>query len=106
MVTFFYPLLRVLGYGLDIREAIVLSYGGLRGAVGLALALDVSLEDWKKSGTPLGGASFPSLVVFHVGGIAVLTMLINGVTGSVLLRCLGMTMTEQGKQKVFEDVKR
>jgi len=106
MVFMFFPGLKQCGYGLDCRETIIMAYGGLRGAVGLALALDVSLENWNKTGEPLGGAAFPSLIVFHVGGIAVLTVLINGVTGATLLRLLGMTKTEEGKVKVFKDVKR
>jgi sodium/hydrogen exchanger 10/11 len=44
MIFILYPLLQRIGYGLDWQNATVMSWGGLRGAVGLALALVVSLE--------------------------------------------------------------
>ena len=37
----FYPCLSRLGYGFTVKEAVLVSYGGLRGAVGLALAMVV-----------------------------------------------------------------
>ena len=39
------PILRYIGYGLTWRSAAVLTWGGLRGAVGLALAIIVHQED-------------------------------------------------------------
>eukprot|EP00959_Pyramimonas_sp_CCMP1952_P048894 1021553-Pyramimonas_sp.AAC.1 len=45
MVAMLYPALRVMGYGLDWRFASVLVWGGLRGAVGLALGLQVALTE-------------------------------------------------------------
>lgn len=39
MLGFFYPILRRVGYGTSIPEVAVIGHGGLRGAVGLALAL-------------------------------------------------------------------
>lgn len=38
------PILKRCGYGLQWREAIVLTYGGLRGAVGITFALIVSKD--------------------------------------------------------------
>lgn len=40
-VFLFYPCLSRMGYGFTIPQAILVSYGGLRGAVGLALAIVV-----------------------------------------------------------------
>jgi NhaP-type Na+/H+ or K+/H+ antiporter len=36
-----FPLLRYFGYGLDWKEAIILIWSGLRGAVALSLSLSV-----------------------------------------------------------------
>jgi NhaP-type Na+/H+ or K+/H+ antiporter len=71
MVLLFYPALKVMGYGLGWRVAIVPSYGGLRGAVGLSLALIISLGNWNGK----GGAAFPTQVVFP-------TRLVNGSRGN------------------------
>lgn len=40
-----FPALRRLGYGMTWQEAVVISWSGLRGAIGLALALLVNLDD-------------------------------------------------------------
>lgn len=41
VVGVLYPFLKYFGYGLDWREAIILVWSGLRGAVALALSLSV-----------------------------------------------------------------
>jgi NhaP-type Na+/H+ or K+/H+ antiporter len=41
----FWPILKKLGYGLSIQEVLVCSYAGLRGAVGMSLALMVAADD-------------------------------------------------------------
>lgn len=43
------PVLARIGYGLSWQNAVILCWGGLRGAVGLALALQVAL-DYKSVG--------------------------------------------------------
>lgn len=45
MVLTFYPILRKTGYGLTKKELVVLIYGGLRGALGLCLALIVGVDE-------------------------------------------------------------
>ena len=44
MVVLFSPLLTRMGYGLPWKDAVVMIWGGLRGAVGLALALQVAMD--------------------------------------------------------------
>ena len=44
------PILTHIGYHIDWKQMIVITWGGLRGAVGLALALVVA----QTSGVPLG----------------------------------------------------
>ena len=43
-IFFHFPALRRLGYGMTWQEAVVISWSGLRGAIGLALALLVNLD--------------------------------------------------------------
>ena len=40
----FSPILMRIGYGLSWQNAVVTAWGGLRGAVGLALALQVYID--------------------------------------------------------------
>jgi NhaP-type Na+/H+ or K+/H+ antiporter len=44
VVGVLYPLLRHFGYGLDLKEAIILVWSGLRGAVALSLSLSVKVS--------------------------------------------------------------
>ena len=44
MVLLFSPILSRLGYGLHLNDAIVIIWGGLRGAIGLTLALEVASD--------------------------------------------------------------
>lgn len=44
LVFAFYPATSRMGIGQSIKEAIFMSYGGLRGAVGIALALSLHSE--------------------------------------------------------------
>jgi NhaP-type Na+/H+ or K+/H+ antiporter len=75
------PFLRHMGYGMTLETGLVITYGGLRGGVGLALAILVSLD--------IGG-EIGSMVMFYTAGIVVLTLLINGTTIRYLLDVLGM----------------
>lgn len=46
IVTLFHPVLDLLGYGLHWKDATVLVWGGLRGAVGLAMAIVADEADF------------------------------------------------------------
>ena len=45
VIALFGPVLRHTGYGLTWKDGIVMTWGGLRGAVGLMLALQVAHHD-------------------------------------------------------------
>lgn len=66
-------------------------YGGLRGAVGLALALIVK-DELRDDGKVW------QLVVFHTAMIAILTLFINGTTTGFLLRGLRMLESSTWKE--------
>jgi len=91
MMLLFYPILRWRpgGRGSDTylitkEDAIVCAWGGLRGPVGLALAVLMNEE------LPLNEGA---RVLFHVGGIALLTLVVNGLSCARLMRRLGLTHT-------------
>lgn len=83
VIALFSPLLSRLGYGITVGEGIMMTYGGLRGAVSLAMALlldaDLSVD-----------IAIRDLVVFHTGMIVVLTVVINGMTAGSLYNYLNM----------------
>jgi len=85
------PLLRRLGIGLTRDKAIVLTWGGLRGAVALALALSVAQQS-------LIPAAIREQVLFLTAGLVVLSILINGSTISALLQYLGLAQLPPAKQ--------
>lgn len=85
MIVFgFFPVMKRLGYGLTQREGVILSWGGLRGAVGLTLALMVA-----------GTSAFPEeigdQILFLTAGIVALTLVVNASSIGWLLKKLGLT---------------
>ncbi|KAH8099204.1 potassium:proton antiporter [Aureococcus anophagefferens] len=76
---------------LDWRDGVVMTWGGLRGAVGLALAMVVD-EHIEVAGITLRAAvKFPQQLLFLVAGVSFLTLLVNGWTSASLLNYLKMT---------------
>ena len=78
------PALRRLGYGMSLPAAVMAGWGGLRGAVGLALALSMHAR--------LGYNRDGKLIILHVSGVALLTLLVNAPTSASMLRLLGLTV--------------
>lgn len=85
------PLLARFGVGLTREKAIVLTWGGLRGAVALALALTVAQQ-------ALIPEDIRQQVLFLTAGIVVLTIVINGGSISLLLSKLGLAELPAAKQ--------
>ena len=87
----FYLRMRNAGYGLPPKDAVVVWWGALRGAIGLALALVVA------SPTLHSGAvnPIPEIIrdqfLFHVSGIVLLTLLVNATTIKAIVNALGLT---------------
>lgn len=75
-----YPVLKVTGYGINLRKAVVFVWAGLRGAVGLALSLFVLFDG------QISDRSFRLLVFFFVGIIAAITICVQGTTTGFLLQ--------------------
>ena len=83
-IVFLSPILFAGRYGIQAKDMIMLSWAGLRGAVGLTLALIVY-------NSPDINPQFRILVFFHVAMMAVLTLIIQGSTTGMLLSQLGYT---------------
>eukprot|EP00419_Tripos_fusus_P005874 CAMPEP_0172685854 /NCGR_PEP_ID=MMETSP1074-20121228/20531_1 /TAXON_ID=2916 /ORGANISM="Ceratium fusus, Strain PA161109" /LENGTH=1191 /DNA_ID=CAMNT_0013505075 /DNA_START=29 /DNA_END=3604 /DNA_ORIENTATION=+ len=103
LITASRPLLRLLvrdRQPVTLPDALVMSWGGLRGAVGLALAIQVSM-DGKNPDIAKLKEEDGNRVLFYVGGVALLTLVINAVTCPLLVRFLEITKTPETKRKLM-----
>ena len=60
MVAIFFVPMRAMGYGTDWKAAAVTTWGGLRGIVGIIIALVIRLDDG------IGNRRFSGLCVFYM----------------------------------------
>jgi NhaP-type Na+/H+ or K+/H+ antiporter len=88
VIAIFWPLLRKIGYGLTVKEGIILVFGGLRGAVGLIMGLIVEHNSYIDP-------YVKSMIAFHTSGIVLLTLLINGSTIDEVYRKLNLYEVNQ-----------
>ncbi len=94
-VALFMPLLKRIGIGINRQKATVLVWGGLRGAVSLALALTVAQNE-------LIPKEIGDQVLFLCAGVVVLTMLVNGGSMGWVLKKLGLNKLPDAKQATVD----
>ncbi|CAA0811542.1 Sodium/hydrogen exchanger 7 [Striga hermonthica] len=102
VVGLLYPFLKYFGYGLDWKEAIILVWSGLRGAVALSLALSVKRSSDNSSYI---SSDTGSLFVFLTGGIVFLTLMVNGSTTQFVLQILKMDRLSAAKRRILNYTK-
>lgn len=90
-----YPFMKNTGYGLPKKDAIVVWYGALRGAIGLALALIVAGVDSQTMGDAMGISAAEATAIkdqflFLIAGTVTLTLLVNATTIKALITKLGL----------------
>ena len=90
VIAVLYPVMRRSGYGLPKKDAIVVWYGALRGAIGLALALMVAAE------TSIDQEIRDSFL-FLTAGLVTLFSLINATTIKYVVNGLGLTKVAPAK---------
>lgn len=94
-MLFLWPL-KKLGEGMTWKETIFAVWGGLRGALALALALIIYAEESEPEGI---NKRTQSLILFHTCGIVTMTLLINGTTCAHLVDYLGIISNKVVKTK-------
>ncbi len=98
VILVLYPLMKRIGYGLPKKDAIVVWYGALRGAIGLALALMVA-----------GESSIDQEIrdnfLFLTAGLVTLFSLINATTIKYLVNGLGLTKIAPAKALMMINAK-
>lgn len=86
------PILSRVGYGLSWQNTLVMTWGGLRGAIGICLALQVFQDKSTCHKENVG----PKILV-QTAGIVLLTLLLNGSTTKGVLQMLRLTELSIGK---------
>mmetsp|Transcript_106812 Transcript_106812/g.276083 ORF Transcript_106812/g.276083 Transcript_106812/m.276083 type:complete len:1190 (+) Transcript_106812:47-3616(+) len=96
------PILNRIGERITLKEVLVMTWGGLRGMVGLALAILVQKD--------LAGGKLSEIdgdrILFLVGSVAALTLIVNATTCPALTRGLGITSTPEGRNALVRNVSR
>jgi len=102
------PILRLLSahrLPVSASDAAVMTWGGLRGAVGLALAIQVrnhrapNVDD---SGDLMVSEQDGKRVLFFVCGVALLTTVINATTAPALVRFLGLASLPEAQSQLLK----
>lgn len=93
-ITVFMPKLQTEGYGLRWNEVGALTYGGLRGAVGIAFTLILASNHSLKP-------KFRMVSLMNTSGCAFLTLMINAPTCSTVIKKLGLCVKSDTKVRFF-----
>lgn len=94
VLAIFYPLMKRIGYGLSAKDGIIAWWGGLRGAIGLALALIVASESSIDH-------EIRTQILSLTAGIVFLTSLINATTIKLFIDKLGLTKMGEARQQLL-----
>lgn len=101
MINMLLPLINKSGYPLNWKDTIILTYGGVRGALGLALALIIYRDaDYTER--------FKDIVLFYISVMIVLTVIFNGLTIGYLMRLINFApinpLTYKIKNNVLKNI--
>jgi len=86
-----YPWISKNGLGTNWSEVAFMSWGGLRGAMGIALSLSLDAVITEKTLPGDPRRNFTSQLFFFSGGVALLTLVLNGTSARPILKFLGLT---------------
>jgi NhaP-type Na+/H+ or K+/H+ antiporter len=92
-ILFFFPVLRCMGLGFDWRDAVLTWVAGLRGVVGLSMAMIVHFSARDGHELERTGQRF----MFHMGGVYFLTAVINATLSTPLCHYLGLDVKPRAR---------
>jgi NhaP-type Na+/H+ or K+/H+ antiporter len=97
VIAVHYPILKYLGYGLSIKEAIVLTLAGLKGAIAITLALLVYHHDAVST-------RVKTLALFMVVGVSALSIFFDSLAVKYAVRALGMEKLSSVQENMMINV--
>jgi NhaP-type Na+/H+ or K+/H+ antiporter len=88
--------LRKLGEGLKWKEVFALTFTGLKGAIGIALAMQTyQSKDF--------GHVISYLIMMHVTSNSLITLIIHGTTAGLVVKALGISSQKKVEYKFFKE---
>lgn len=94
-----FPVLNKIGYKISGLSALILSYGGLRGAIALSLGMVVALDhDFNQR--------FRDICIFNIFVVIVMTVMVNGLTIKWLMKKTGFLKDDPIKAKLKSNLMR
>eukprot|EP01065_Artemidia_motanka_P022892 TRINITY_DN2714_c0_g1_i1.p1 TRINITY_DN2714_c0_g1~~TRINITY_DN2714_c0_g1_i1.p1 ORF type:complete len:1276 (+),score=452.37 TRINITY_DN2714_c0_g1_i1:76-3903(+) len=99
VILMFFKPMQLFEWKLERKPAVLVWWGGLRGAVGLALALIVAADESILCANRKLGDQF----LFHVVGIVSLTLVVNGVSTQFVVASLGLSDIPEEKRKILSN---
>lgn len=102
-VAIVYPLFKRMGLKSNLKEAIFLSFAGMRGAVGIALSLSLYRKA-NEATLDSKDSELVNAIFFLTGGISLCTLLFNGTCAAWVLQVLGLVIPNDRKRalRLFE----
>ncbi|GAX29584.1 hypothetical protein FisN_24Lh042 [Fistulifera solaris] len=95
-----YPTTKSIGLSTNVKETVFMVHGGLRGSVAIALAL--ALDNRVHAvGASQQYIDQTTTAFSMIGGVAFLTLILQGVTASPLIKYLGLTRSSKSRKKIL-----